>query len=231
MNRKHINIVTASAVAVAASLSNIASAVPVLGTYLEDQRCDPIPNQTLTHELGQVTFFPIDEALEIIATPVQQYVCVADDGIQNDWGIRITNISGQAWQNLFFVADLGLTVGNADGTVFDGPPGVVPTDAFRIDGTVTVTGMNDNLQGETGLIDEILSPGETWRFLLTNYADPAGLAPPPLFRAPGVFANSEPYLGSASISTASILATPVPEPTAIGLLAASATLLMRRRRK
>lgn len=234
MNRKHMNnIVTATAIVAVAGLTTVASAVPVNGFYVEDQRCDPVPSQALTHELGQVQFFPIDEALEIAFAPTTNYICVPDDGIANDWVVQIRNVSGQAWNNLFFVADLGLSIGNADGTAYDTTPlpGAI-VDAFRIDGTVTVTGMNDNLLGESGTVDEILSPGESWRFVITNYFDPAGTAPPPLFRHPGKFANTEPFLGAAAFSTASILANPVPEPGMVGLLAAAAAaLLMRRPRR
>lgn len=218
--------------AISAAIATTASAVPVNGFYVEDGRCDPVPNQSLSHELGEATFFPINESLQIFVAPVTTYVCVPDDGIQNDWGIQIVNVSGQAWNNLFFVADLGLSIGNADGTVYDTAPtpGVV-VDAFRIDGTVTITGMNDNLQNESGTVDEILAPGESWRFLVTNYTSTVGVNPPPLFRAPGVFANTEPFM-TPWISTASILATPVPEPSLVhGLVAVGSALLMRRPRR
>lgn len=234
MNRKHINrIVTVAAVTAAATLASQALAVPVNGFYVEDQRCDPVPSQSLSHELGEVQFFPINESLQIFVSPTTNYICVPDDGIQNDWTVQIINVSGQAWTNLFFVADLGLSIGNADGTAYDTAPlpGAI-VDAFRIDGTVTVTGMNDNLLGESGVVDEILSPGESWRFVVTNYFDPAGSAPPPLFRVPGVFANTEPFMGAASIGTANILANPIPEPTTVGLFtAAGIALLLRRPRR
>jgi hypothetical protein len=232
MNRKNLrNILTTAALAAAASFAATrdAQAVPVTGVYTEDPRCDAIPSQTLTHELGEIQFFPLNEALIINVSPAPFTVCVPDDGIQNDWIVDIQNVSGQAWTNLFFVGDLGLTVGNADGNMIDvvNAPGVV-TDAFRIDGTVTV-GLNNNLLGESQIVDEILAPGENWRFTVSNYADAAGTAPPPLFRLPGVFAGSEPFNGTASISTASILANPVPEPTTIGAaIVAAAALLMRR---
>lgn len=59
--------------------------------------------------------------------------------------MQIINVSGQAWQDLFFVADLRLSIGNADGSAHDTAPlpGAI-IDAFRIDGTVTL-GLNDNL--------------------------------------------------------------------------------------
>jgi hypothetical protein len=165
--------------------AKITHAVPITGVYNEDPRCDIVPSQTLTHELGEQQFFPVNESIAVQVSHATFTVCVPDDGIANDWIIQMTNTSGVAWQNLFFVADLGLTIGNADGNMIDvvGAPGVV-TDAFRIDGTVT-PGVNNNLLGESGAVDEIFSPGETWRFTVSNYFDPAGTAPAPMFRNPG----------------------------------------------
>jgi len=214
-------------------LAQTARAVPVLGIYHEDPRCDTLPNQTLTHELGEQQFFPINEAFAVNVNPATFTVCVPDDGIPNDWIVSITNVSGTAWKNLFFVADLGIKVGNADGSMEDaiGAPNVL-SDAFRIDGTVTV-GLNNNLLGESGPVDEIFQPGETWRFNVSNFAGPAGTAPfPPIFRTPGQFAGSSPFV-IPPISTASILAIPaVPEPTVIGLIGCvTGALLLRRPRR
>jgi hypothetical protein len=232
MNRKNFStLIAGAAIAAAAGVAvQKAGAVPVTGVYTDDSRLDNIPNQTLSHELGEVNFFPANEALTINVSASTTYI-VPDDGFLNDWTVDIlNNVSGIAWTNLFFVADLGLTIGNADGTVIDvvNAPGVA-VDAFKIDGTVTVTGLNDNLQGESGVVDEILSPGESWRFTVTNYHDPNfGTLPNPLFRNPGVFAGSEPYVVPA-ISTANILAIPVPEPTSLAMVLLAGVMLLRRR--
>lgn len=226
MNRNHL---LASAVASVLAAGSSALAVPVNGFYVDDARLDNPPNQSLSHELGEVNFFPINEALQIFVSPTTTYI-VPDDGIANDWVVQIINISGIPWQDLFFVADLGLSIGNADGSAYDTAPlpGAI-IDAFRIDGTVT-PGVNNNLLNESGVVDEILSPGESWRFLVTNYFDPAGTSPQPVFRIPGAFANTEPFPNSIG-STANILANPVPEPGAFVALALGAGLgLLRRRR-
>jgi hypothetical protein len=124
-----------------------------------------------------------------------------------------------------------MRIGNADGNMIDivGAPGVV-TDAFRIDGTVT-PGINNNLLFESGAVDEIFSPGETWRFNVSNFAGPGGISPPPILNTPGKFAGSDPIV-VPPINTASILAIPVPEPatTSLILLGAGALLLRRPRR-
>jgi len=231
MNRENVSKLIAS-VALGAALNFAvpnAGAVPVTGVYTDDARLDNIPNQTLTHELGEQQFFPPNEAFSVFVSPSVNYI-VPDDGFLNDWNVQINNISGIAWTDLFFVADLGLTIGNADGVVIDvvNAPGVV-VDAFKIDGTVTA-GVNNSLQNESSTVDEIFSPGESWRFTVTNYHDPNfGTIPPVLFRAPGIFAGSEPYVVPA-ISTANILANPVPEPTSVALIVLAAVVLTRRRR-
>jgi len=209
-------------------------AVPINGMFVDAPGvCDDPGNQHLSHELGDLTVFPIDEAIDVTVTLTPQLVCVPDDGIANDWNVRITNQSNITYENLFFVADAFIPVGNADGRAVDlslaSPPGA---DAFRIDGTVTVTGMNDNLLSETGTLNERFEPGETWEFLVSNF----GASDPPAFASVGEFAGSS--IGDL-VSNASILATPVspggagviPEPsTAVFVLAAGLALIPRYRR-
>jgi hypothetical protein len=208
-----------------------ASAVPINGVYIEDPRCDAIPNQTLKDELGDAAVFPINEGIIYQVTPVPFTVCVPNDGQSNDWVVDMINVSGQAWQDLFFVTDLNVFVGNADGSVFDvaGAPGAI-TDAFRIDGTVTA-GINNNLLGESGAIDEIFSPGESWRFAVSNFSatNTAGFFSPPIFITPGIFSGSSPF--PSTPGNASILANPVvPEPTGLCLITLFSGMLMMRRR-
>lgn len=200
-----------------------AVAVPVQGQFLNDPtRCDNVPDIELTHELGTAPLFPIDELIFADAKLTTQVVCVPDDGVANDWEIRLINLSPNYWRDVHFVVDEAFAVGNADGSAQDVlTPGF--TDAFRIDGTVTVTGMNDNLIAESGTVDEILEPGEAWTFLVTNFLAPG----PPVFDSLG-FSWSSP---SGPPSTASILANLVPEPTSAGLLGIAALWACRRRRR
>ena len=226
MKRTTKNLITLAATTALLTAAKLTHAVPILGVYNEDPRCDAIPSQTLTHELGEVQFFPLNEAITVNISAAPFTVCVPDDGIANDWIIDMQNVSGIAWTDLFFVADLGLTIGNADGNVIDpvNAPGVA-VDAFRIDSL----GINANLLGESQIADNIFAPGENWRFTVSNYFDPAGTAPAPRFRIPGFFGGSEPFPNAAG-STASILANPVPEPSAVVALALPAMALLMRRR-
>jgi hypothetical protein len=204
--------------------------VPVVANYLEDPRCDVLPSQALTHELGDLALFPLNESIFVQAVPTQVHICAPNDLIANDWQVDIVNTSGIAWQNLFFVGNLGMTIGNADGNMIDvvNAPGVV-TDAFRIDGTVT-GGLNNNLVFESLNVNEIFEPGERWTFYVTNFMDNQGLTPPPFLRTPGLFAGSAP-LNAALPDTASIVATPVPEPTTLlALSLVVGTFMLRRSR-
>jgi hypothetical protein len=212
MKPRALGIVVALAGSVLAP-ARLARAVPMPANYVDDQRCDPVSNRSLTHELGNVTVFPTNEAFLVSVQPTTQTICVPNDGIQNDWIVRILNVSGLAWQDLFFVCDGGTTVGNADGVMFN--PAIAtapPTDAFRIDGTFTITGMNDNLIGESMANDEIFQPAEVWDFMVSNFNSP-GFAPPAFNTIGFGFATPAP-----STSHASILASPVPEPASIGLV-------------
>ena len=197
------------------ALATDVAAISVDGAYIEDPRCDTIPDQNLPHEIGETAAFPIDELIDVVVTTGNP-ICMPDDGAPNDFLVSITNLSPWPYVNLFFVADEGIFVGNSDGVVLDlaGPAGAV-ADAFRIDGTVTVTGLNDNLVFESMIPNEIFQPGETWQFLLTNFVVPAAFPPTPVFDSPGAFAGTS---GGFPPSTASILATQVPEPSTALLL-------------
>jgi len=227
------NLTTMTAVAVGALVvgSRAVHAVPVNALYTDDPRCDQVPNQSPTHELGDLATFPLNEAIRMTPQHVNFTVCVQDDGLANDYVVDMINLSGQTWKNLFFVCDHNVTVGNADGSMQDltGAPGVM-TDAFKIDGTVT-PGVNINLLTESIIADEIFQPGEVWRFAVSNYmaVDSTGAFQQPLNLTPGQFAGSTNFPQTAG--NCSILASPVPEPTTMSLLALGASAMLLRRRR
>jgi hypothetical protein len=199
-------------------------ATPVSGRFVNDARGDAIADQLLGREIGDVAMFPAIDAIAYHTHHYNQTIGIADDGVQNDWSVHITNVSGQSWINLYFVADLGVTIGNSDGKMEDqiGASGVF-TDAFRID----ASGTNANLLSESKTQDGILEPGEDWLFAVSNFGTGINQIPPTLI-TPGIFAGSStPGLTSGN---ASILATPAPEPTALGVVALITSALLRRPR-
>ena len=224
------SILLAECIIAALSASPSAMAVPVVGVYQDDPtHCDNPGPITLSHELGPTAAgFPINEGLLVsvqLSTDPAHFSCVGDDGIFNEYSVRLTNVSGLQWTNLFFVADRFLAPGNFDGFAddagFDGPASAA---SFRIDGTVTA-GTNNPLVFEDMTADEILEVGESWTFLIDNWSDSAA----PTFGSVGKFADSS-AAGIDTQSTASILATPVPEPAALTLLfIASLALIMKGR--
>ena len=216
-------VLSAAVGALSLALPHSADAVPVQGQFIDDTRCDPVPNTLLSHELGRNSVFPANEGFIDFVSTTQTTVCVPNDGIANDFVVQITNTSGIAWQDVHFVANPGYTVGNSDGSAVDFANAAVLTDAFRIDNL----GANNSLV-ENFAPDNIFAPGETWRFLVSNFMHASGAIQPPLFVTPGLFAGTRP----STVDTASILANPVPEPTSLGLVAvAGIGALMRRRRR
>src|SRR4051812_38296874 len=92
--RNRLSILALAAAATMFGAINSAQAVPVNGQYLEDARCDTLPNQALHDELGQFGFFPNNEAFEVQTAATTNTVCVANDGLANDWNVQIRNVSG-----------------------------------------------------------------------------------------------------------------------------------------
>ncbi len=219
-------VTTAATLFIAGASMTSAHAVPVQGQYQDSASCDPLPTTSFDHELGDFTSgFPNDEALDVKVTNAPLLACVSDDGAPNDFLVEITNISPFSWTDLFFVADDGTFIGNADGSITDlNAPGF--TDAFKIDNL----GVNQNLVAGDVNGNLIFEPGETWEFLVTNFLAPASLPPFPVLGSVGLFAGSS---ASDFDSNSSIVANqvPVPEPSSVGLVLIGGMLLTVVRRR
>jgi hypothetical protein len=190
---------------------NAAFIAPVLET-VDDPRCDPISGAP-PEELGTGFVRPERIASSAVLTPLR--ACVADNGIPgDDWLVSITNLSGRRWVNLGFIADVGNTVGNADG-LYGGV-----ADVFRIDTAVA----NAPLVAESINPDLIFQVGETWTFIVNDFVVTAGPAGPPVFGSVGV----GPFSAVNPRSNASIVVldpsgvldpNPIPEPTTVVMFA------------
>lgn len=218
---QHVLIATTTIV-----ITGIANANPVAGQFTNDARGDAIGDLALSREIGDAQLFPIGDAIDYHDHRAFGTVGVADDGISNDWLVHITNMSGQSFRDLFFVADVGAAIGNADGLVVDtiGAPGVA-TDAFRID----AQGINPNLLTESIANDGIFQSGEEWEFVVSNFN--TGLNSfPPAINSPGVFSGSSP-MQSFGGTNSSILGVAVPEPSTLSVFALMALASLRRRHR
>jgi hypothetical protein len=126
--------------------------------------------------------------------------------------VGITNLTGKVWTDLWYVSDPETTLTNDDGWI----NGQL---AFKID----AVGVNTPLVWESVASDGIFTPGETWEFVIQNYANVFGLAPS-LLGTIGV-----PSVGDL-VSTGSIIAIPAPGAILLGSLGVGLVGWLRRRR-
>lgn len=201
-----------------------AGAMPIVAPYAELPPCDA-HSITLMDELGNPLPppvgvvppfggpgpFPADEAIASMSLPGQHFGCIADPLMSGpDFFVHILNLTATSWTDLFFVADEGNYFNNHDGMILGGL-------AMRID----AVGVNTPLLFENMTVDGIFEPGEEWIFLVLDWFGPA---PPSIFDSIGVGAGS----GGFPPSTASIVANPIPLPSALLLLVSAFGLLRRR---
>lgn len=168
---------------VIAAAAATADARPI--THVSDSTtCDggtPLAN----HELGNpaavgAVGFPADEAIRSASTFTQQSACtsVPDNPEIPNRVVSITNLTAIAWTDLWFVADEGNSFSNVDLVIADTTPDAAPgspnvfTPAFRIDNI----GVNTPLISESIAADLVFAPGETWLFIVQDWAPP-GLDP------------------------------------------------------
>jgi hypothetical protein len=189
-------------------LSRPATADPGTFIFVEDPRCDP-HDITLAHELGEAPAFPIDELISAVSFGIgAPLTCpLPPSEMPSDFIVTITNLSPFSWMDLFFVADAGIMVGNADGTIKGG-------DAFKID----TSGINTPLLSESISADLIFEPGESWDFYVQWFFP----APPDIMGSLGVGSESDDTTGSSWSSIVAIRVdgvVPVPEPGSLALVA------------
>ena len=180
-------------------ISGTSLAVPTVVDYIDIGNQDPLIVPETVHELGmnQPTGgpFPQNEQIWAYYLPhVDHTPCLQspdNPNISNPL-VGIQNLTGTAWSNVWYVADIRTALNNDDGWVNGGL-------AFRIDHA----GINIPLISESLTPDGIFEPGEVWEFVIQDYFNPLGLPPSALYSI-GV-----PSIGD-QISSGSIIAIPAP---------------------
>lgn len=201
-------------------IAGAATAEPISGTYFDLPNCDNHGPQQAEEEFGDPLVFAPDEAILHSWMPTQAVACpMTDNTAMPNAMVEITNLTGRFLDNLYYVGDVDTGFSNFDGAAFGaGTPGVVGQ-AFRID----TLGVNRNLAFESVTFDGILEPGETWRFIVQDYTNAAGVSPDSFFSI-GMAGDSLAHPGS-SASIVRMVPTP-----ASSLLALAGLAMLRRRR-
>ncbi|MEM8864499.1 MAG: hypothetical protein AAGF31_03015 [Planctomycetota bacterium] len=215
-----MNISTlATATFATVTLTLTAYAAPVSVTHENLPECDFLLVPEDLDELG--INFPPDELIDAVDKLTDQFACPSSDpgvGLGNRL-VSIFNLAGQAFDNLWYVADPETRFTNVDGLVNG-------HEAFKIDRV----GLNRPLVFESINANGIFEPGEQWDFIVDGYSNLNGLAASALFSVAAVGFDS----GGEPLSSASVIATPVviPEPTAalLVLFAVAAPMCHCRRR-
>ena len=183
-----------------------ASPVTVVSQDLPNQ-CDVLaPLPTISDELGTSAAFPLDERISATFTIINNDACLTSSSpaIPNVL-LSITNLTGNiSFRDLHYVADPGTGFTNFDG--------VINTfEAVRLDNV----GVNRPLVSEIGgSLPLIFEPGETWEVILDDWGNGFGLTPADMGSI-GV-----PSALIPPVSSGSIVAIPIPEPSTV-LLAIS----------
>jgi len=222
MTRNTILMMIAGVAFAAPALAN-----PVDGDYFDAPGCDDHGARQAVEELGTGSMFPTDELISAFATPTSLSACaITDDASVENMLVRITNLSGRDWTELFYVGDGETTFSNVDGFATTNeapPPNSLLTFAFRIDNV----GMNRNLVSESGVADGVFSAGETWQFIIQDYANSNGIGADVMGSLD--FAGGSSFSGAA-FSSGSIVQFPVPAPGAMALFGLAGLSAARRRR-
>lgn len=220
-------------VAITSLLTTSALALPVNVVHVDTPACDPlfIPSDGV-HEIGDAGVFPADESLfatnqgpsNFIACPLTNNTAVADPVVE------IRNLSGRDWLEVWYVANPETTISNFDGEAND--IAFAPLqEAFRIDNDIKDPGgVHHPLIFESMTPDGIWEAGESWRFILQDYANLLSLSPAAIDSLGVGNASAAGPVGSLTSSGSIIGITEIPEPATCLLLVLglSMTALSRR---
>lgn len=219
------------ATAILTVASSQAYAVPTQMVHFDTAHCDTLFIPTDVHEIGDVAVFPSNEAL--FSTNLGQTsgsACPAsDDPTVPNAVVDIRNLSGIAWEEVWYVADPDTTISNYDGEANDS--GFSPIqEAFRIDYDISDPGgVNHALISESMTPDGIWEVNESWQFIIQDYSNLSGLSASDL-NSIGV-GNASANLGINDSSGSIIAVSKVPEPASLALLTIGMAATLTRGRK
>ena len=190
---------------------------------------DPIQDDwvlpEIVHELGiGLSFHPEQQILAEDVPWLDHIPCPSEYEGHPSVQVRIQNMTGKDWPEVYYVGDPETLLTNWDERVGNvGFPGLGL--AFKIDNV----GANTPLVFESMTPDNIFEAGEIWEFVIQEYFHPQGL-PPSLFDSPNVAGAS----AGGPPSSGSIIAIPEPSTmvlvslvSVIGLLAYRCRLLRK----
>jgi hypothetical protein len=215
MKRTTANLLAAAAIA---GLSTAAWAVPTQVVGADTPGCDVLNIPLNVDELG-TNVFPTNELISSKwLGPTTILACPTSAGAITSQLIEITNLTTTTWNQVWYVGDPGTTITNEDGIV-------AGQHALLIN--KLATDLNSPLVFESGPVDNMFQPGETWDFVLDGYFNQFGLTPE-LFGQVGV-PDTFPI---PPIASGNIIATPlIPEPSAVSMVMLGACALLARRRR
>lgn len=146
---------------------------PIDITRGEDSgKCDSTPPPTSVHELG--VGFPPTQAISS-SEKLNEFPVCPPDGFNLNVEVEIVNLSLVSYENVWYVGDPGTFFTNVDFTLSGDGGGPVP--AFRIDRALSDPGGTHHpLISEDMTQDGVFEPGETWLFIIQDYARVNGLA-------------------------------------------------------
>jgi hypothetical protein len=162
--------------------------------------------------------FPAGEEISAVEVPWGGHIPCS-----NDWQhgtsvqISISNMTGKAWEHLYYVADTQTELSNWDEGVGDVNL-YTPTESFKID----AVGENTPLVYESMTQDGVFEIGETWEFVIQDFVGETWFnletfdfetESPAAFGSLGLAGASHSPMG---LSSGSIIA--IPEPSSIVLI-------------
>jgi len=232
----------AFAASIAITADSAYAVIVKVGFENDPECCDDLFVPEVVDELGrgvvngppQVGYpFPADETIRVAATYTDEIACEEKDipDMQNA-RVYITNITfpEQSFSDVWYVGNPNTSLSNVDGYVVQkGYESLGAGRAFRIDNE----GKNTPLLSESMNPDGIFEPGETWEFIIQDFSTGIAGEWADGINSIGVAGGSLAAGGVVSdyMSSGSIIALPIPEPSVAMLFGSALVAFVGRGRR